>query len=59
MKVVTEFINPPIPLRRFDWQAHIPGQEEHGPVGQGQTEVEALRDLCEQFALLYYERTDP
>lgn len=55
MKVITSFVHPPIPCRRFDWEAHIQGEEEHGPTGQGETEVEALRDLCAQLATLYYE----
>ena len=47
--IVTQFIYPPIPILRFDWMAHIKGDED-GPTGYGSTEIEALRDLCEQLA---------
>lgn len=55
MKVVTAFDHPPVPCRRFDWSAYLAGEEEHGPVGHGETEAAALRDLCAQLATLYYE----
>lgn len=55
MKVITSFVNPPIPTRKFDWEAHIQGEED-GFSGVGETEVDALRDLCEQLALQFYER---
>lgn len=55
MKVVTAFDHPPVPCRRFDWSAYLAGEEEHGPTGQGETEIEALRDLVVQLAVLYYE----
>jgi hypothetical protein len=45
MKIVTSFIYPPIPIRRFDWMAHIDGDEE-GPTGYGETEADALSDLA-------------
>ena len=41
-------INPPIPVRSFDWMAWIDGQEESGPVGYGATKDKALLDLAEQ-----------
>ena len=50
--IVTQLIYPPIPIRRFGrghWMAHIKGHED-GPTGYGSTEIEALRDLCEQLA---------
>jgi len=45
--VETTYVYPPIPDRRFDWQAvlkdHDP--ESHAPVGHGATEEEAILDL--------------
>ena len=43
MKIVTEFVYPPIPLRQFDWAAHYDDPE--GYVGRGATEQEAINDL--------------
>lgn len=48
-KVITTFVFPPIPDRRFDWQAVEAGTEESGPVGNGRTEAEALADLAQHF----------
>ena len=50
-QIVTEYIRPPVPTTRWDWMAHIKGDEE-GPTGYGPTEAEALRDLAEQLAAL-------
>ncbi len=52
----TEYVKPPIPTTMFDWMAYIDGEEEDGPTGRGPTELEALRDLCEQLAILHLER---
>jgi hypothetical protein len=49
MKIVTEHIFPPIPLRTHDWMAYVEGDEE-GLTGRGPTEAEALRDLASQQA---------
>lgn len=49
MKIRTEFDNPPIPLRSFDWSAVDADNYEPGhPVGRGTTEQEAIADLIEQ-----------
>jgi hypothetical protein len=48
-KICTSFVNPPIPIRAFDWQAWVDGQEEAGPYGSGRTEQEAISDLREQL----------
>lgn len=45
----TSHIHPPIPERKFDWQAHIDGREESGPYGYGRTEAEAIADLRDQL----------
>jgi hypothetical protein len=42
------FVQPPIPIRDFDWQATREGWEPGGLVGQGRTPVVALADLLEQ-----------
>jgi hypothetical protein len=56
VKIITEYVAPPVPSTQFDWAAWVEGEEEDGPTGRGPTECEALRDLCEQLAVLYYER---
>lgn len=47
-KIVTTFVNPPIPVRSFDWSAHFDGQEEASWRGWGATEADAIADLREQ-----------
>ena len=48
MRIVTTFYYPPIPDRRFDWQA-IDDDTHDGspgsPIGYGATEREAIEDL--------------
>jgi hypothetical protein len=62
VKVATEFIYPPIPIRTHDWTAYYPdlydGAPDAGPqfVGYGETEADALRDLAEQMADDWLER---
>jgi hypothetical protein len=47
-KIITAFVNPPIPIRSMDWQAHYDGEEhEQMDVGRGATEAEAIADLTE------------
>ena len=50
----TEYVAPPVPTNMYDWLACIAGEEDM-PIGRGPTECEALRDLCEQLALLWLE----
>ena len=45
MKFQTSFINPPIPVRGFDWQACVDGYEPGDALGHGATEAEAVADL--------------
>lgn len=47
-KIVTEFVCPPIPDRRFDWQACREGWDEGEPMGSGRTEREAIIDLLNE-----------
>jgi hypothetical protein len=44
-KIVTRNINPPIPMRQFDWRAFIEGEEKTGRHGYGRTEAEAINNL--------------
>jgi hypothetical protein len=49
VKVITEWVKPPIPTTQYDWIAYIDEDEETGPYGRGPTEVQALASLCEQL----------
>ena len=46
-KIVTSFVDPPIPFRGADWCAFFDGEEESGPCGWGATEREAMQDLID------------
>ena len=35
MKIITQFVYPPIPIRRYDWNAVREGYDEGDPVGWG------------------------
>jgi hypothetical protein len=52
--IVTDYVRPPVPTTVYDWMAYVSGEED-GPTGRGPTECEALRDLCEQLAVLWLE----
>src|SRR4051812_19182978 len=47
-RIVTTFVNPPIPVRDSDWQATFEGYDEGDPVGYGPTKQEAIDDLLAQ-----------
>ncbi len=49
-RVRTSFINPPIPIRAFDWVAWIDGDEESMRYGYGRTEQEARDELSNVLA---------
>lgn len=52
-KIVTDFVYPPIPDRRFDWSA-IDDNTYDGegcPIGRGATEQEAIDDLLDKICL--------
>jgi hypothetical protein len=56
----TEYVRPPVPTTMYDWVAYVEGEEDGEGNGQkstgyGPTECEALRDLCEQLAVLWLE----
>lgn len=46
-KIITEYVYPPIPDRRFDWSAVRDGYEPGNPIGWGNTEREAVIDLLD------------
>lgn len=51
MKIRTEHVYPPIPIRAFDWSA-VDDDTHDGPgspMGTGATEAEAIADLKEQL----------
>ena len=47
MKIITAFVYPPIPIRRYDWNAVREDYDEGDPVGWGATEQEAINELLE------------
>lgn len=50
MKIVTNFVFPPIPVRSMDWSAVDNDTYDYDqPIGWGATEQEAIADLLEQF----------
>ena len=50
MKIKTEFVYPPIPIRNCDWSAIDDDTYDEGaPIGRGRTEQEAVADLMEQL----------
>ena len=56
MNIRTTFIFPPIPDRRFDWQAidddtydGAPDSATRNHIGYGRTEAEAISDLMEKL----------
>ena len=50
MNIKTEYVNPPIPDRRWDWRAWIEGEED-GLEGWGRSEEAAILDLKETYDL--------
>jgi hypothetical protein len=48
MKILTNYLFPPIPYHHMDWIAYIDGQEE-GTRGFGRTEEEAIKYLKENL----------
>jgi hypothetical protein len=50
MKISTQYIYPPIPIRDFDWSAIDNDTYEPGcPQGFGRTEEEAIADLLQKI----------
>ena len=58
MKIRTEFVYPPIPIRQFDWSAVDDDTYEPGcAIGTGATELEAVKDLMQQLEDDYEPRS--
>jgi hypothetical protein len=52
MRIVTEYVCPPIPYRDFDWRAYdgdTYDPESNQPVGWGATKEWAIADLLRQL----------
>jgi hypothetical protein len=50
MKIKTEYVFPPIPIRQYDWSAIDDDTYDYDqPVGRGPTEKSAIADLLEQL----------
>lgn len=49
MKIITQHIFPPIPIRTHDWMALLEDNDGDGPQGWGKTEEEAISDLKQQL----------
>lgn len=54
--IVTSYVNPPIPVRQYDWCAHYEGEEEAGNYGYGATEAEAIQDFIDNCQADHDER---
>lgn len=46
-KIITTYVNPPIPLRNFDWSAVRDNYDGGDCIGRGATEAEAIADLLD------------
>lgn len=51
-RIVTEHVNPPIPVRGFDWRATFEDYEPGDSIGTGGTEQEAIDWLIAEEAHL-------
>lgn len=47
MRIVTEHVYPPIPIRQFDWSATTDNYEPGYPLEHGRTEKEAVENLLD------------
>ncbi len=48
MKIITQHIYPPIPIRDYDWEAIWEDYDESDYIGYGRTEEAAIENLMEQ-----------
>ena len=46
--IKTTFIYPPIPSRKYDWEASREDWDLDDPIGYGETEQQAINDLKEK-----------
>jgi hypothetical protein len=54
VKIVTDYLHPPIPDRSCDWSAidddtYDGAEDSRCPIGRGATEAEAIADLIEKM----------
>ena len=49
VKIRTEYIYPPIPVRDLDWRATDENYDLGSPIGYGRTETDAIADLLAQI----------
>jgi hypothetical protein len=49
MKVITDFVSPPVPSRNFDWTATQEFYEPGDVIGRGPTKDAAIKDLLTQL----------
>lgn len=49
MNIITNHINPPIPIRDYDWEAYYEDYDLGDYVGTGRTEQEAIDNLKEHY----------
>lgn len=48
-KIITSYDPKPIPVCNYDWSATVDGYEPGDPIGWGETEDVAVRDLLGQL----------
>jgi len=58
-EIITEHVNPPIPVRSYDWSAVRRDYEEGGLVGWGETKQEAVDDLLDKEGSLWNAPAPP
>jgi len=46
-KIITEHWKKPVPIRKYDWEAHREHYDLDDYIGYGSTEQEAIDDLIE------------
>lgn len=49
MKIITEYVFPPIPIRTMDWSATLDNYDLGSPIGSGATKEKAILDLIEKL----------
>ena len=47
-KIISSFIHPPIPSRKYDWESVFEDYDEGDLIGHGETKQESIKDLKQQ-----------
>lgn len=55
--ILTTFVNPPLPINNFDWEAVYQDSNEGDPIGYGSTQDEAIEDLLSKTELSKEEQS--